>query len=256
MSRMLALTVVAFSLFTFPGIGLSEDINFDEAFGGGQAVSGAAAAGQGAISGKIVLEGAPAAETAIKMEADPYCEIQHPTPITPQEVVANANGTLKNVFVYLKEGVSGSFPAPTDPVKFDQKNCWYDPHVFGIRVGQPIEIWNSDDTLHNVHSYPEKSTPFNLGMPVKGMKLQKTFTSPEVMVKIKCDVHPWMVAYAGVLDHPFFSVSGAEGAFELKGVPAGTYTIEAWHEKLGMQTQQVTLTADEAKTLDFTFKVA
>ncbi len=190
------------------------------------------------------------------MEADPYCELQHSTPVTLQEIVANPNGTLKNVFVYLKEGVSGTFPAPAEPVKFDQKNCWYDPHVFGLRVGQPVEIWNSDDTLHNVHAYPEKSTPFNLGMPVKGMKLQKTFTAPEVMVKIKCDVHPWMQAYAGVLDHPFFSVSGAEGTFDLKGVPAGTYTVEAWHEKLGTQTQQITLADRESKALDFTFKAA
>lgn len=238
----------------------SEDINYEEAFGGGEktpAASGQASAGQGVISGKIVLEGAPAAPPAIKMEADPYCEMQHPDPATPEEIVANPNGTLKNVFIYLKEGVQGQAgSAPKEPVKFDQKNCWYDPHVFGLRVGQPLEIWNSDDTLHNVHAYPEKSSPFNVGMPIKGMKLQKTFSAPEVMVKIKCDVHPWMQAYVGVLDHPFFSVSGADGAFEIKDIPAGTYTVEAWHEKLGVQSQQVSLAASETKALDFTFQAA
>jgi uncharacterized protein (DUF2141 family) len=129
--------------------------------------------------------------------------------------------------------------------------------VFGIQVGQPLEIKNSDATLHNVHSLSTKTPQFNLGMPIQNMKLKKAFTAPEVMVKIKCEVHPWMSAYAGVLDHPFFAVSGDDGTFTIKNLPPGEYTIEAWHQKYGSQTQKVTVAADgDAKTADFSFKAA
>jgi hypothetical protein len=125
----------------------------------------------------------------------------------------------------------------------------YDPHVFGMQANQPLKILNSDETLHNVHSLPEKSTQFNLAMPFKGMELTKKFSKPEVMVKIKCDVHPWMAAYVGVLDHPFFAVSAADGAFQMPKLPAGTYTIEAWHEKFGTQTQTVALGEGETEVI-------
>jgi uncharacterized protein (DUF2141 family) len=139
-------------------------------------------------------------------------------------------------------------------VKFDQQGCTYSPKVFGIQVNQPFEIINSDSTLHNVHAMSSQSKPFNLGMPIKGMKIKKTFDNPEVMVKVKCDVHPWMNAYIGVLNHPFYSVSNNEGSFELKNLPAGKYTIEAWHEKYGVQTQEVTVAeGDASQEVNFTF---
>ena len=138
---------------------------------------------------------------------------------------------------------------------FDQKGCQYSPKVFGIQVNQPLEIRNSDSTLHNVHALSEKNAQFNLGMPIQGMKLKKTFTKPEVMVKIKCEVHSWMHAYAGVLDHPFFAVSGDDGSFSIKNLPAGQYTLEAWHAKYGTQTQTITVkSADETQDLKFNFK--
>jgi hypothetical protein len=121
-------------------------------------------------------------------------------------------------------------------------------------AGQSLDILNSDPTLHNIHALPEKNDAFNLGMPVQGMKYTKKFDKPEVMIRIKCDVHGWMGAYCGVLPHPFFAVSAADGSFMIKDLPAGTYTIEAWHEKLGTQTQQITVGDKESKAANFTFK--
>jgi hypothetical protein len=124
-----------------------------------------------------------------------------------------------------------------------------------MQAGQPLSILNSDATLHNVHALGRKNPEFNLGMPIKGMKLEKTFFNPEVMVKFKCDVHPWMSAYAGVLTHPFFSVTQETGVYEIKDLPPGTYVIEAWHEKYGTQTQQVTVDEAGTQTVDFAFAV-
>jgi hypothetical protein len=141
-------------------------------------------------------------------------------------------------------------------VVFDQRNCVYHPHIFGIMTKQNLEIINSDATLHNVHATPVNSQEFNVGMPTQGMKITKSFKKPEVMVHIKCEVHPWMSAYAGVLDHPFFAVAGKGGSFELPKLPAGTYTLEAWHEKLGTQTQQVTVADGGSADVTFNFGTA
>ena len=141
------------------------------------------------------------------------------------------------MFVYVKDGLGTySFDAPTETRTIDQKDCRYHPHVFGVRVGQPVEIMNSDPTLHNIHALPKDNAEFNNGQPIQGMKMTHTFTAKEVMVPFKCDVHGWMNAYVGVVDHPFFAVTDKDGKFVLKGLPPGTYTIEAWHEKLGVQT--------------------
>ncbi len=196
---------------------------------------------------------APVAEK-IKADADPKCKMLHPDGITSDEVIVNTNGTLKNVFVYVKDGLAGkTFEAPKTPVTFDQHGCQYNPKIFGIQVNQPLEIVNSDDTLHNVHALPNNSAQFNLGMPIKGMKMKKTFTKPEVMVKIKCEVHPWMRAYAGVVDNPFYGVTGDDGSVQIKGLPPGEYTLEAWHEKYGTQTQKVTI-SDKDQEATFQFK--
>ncbi len=209
----------------------------------------------GVLSVKAPFEGqAPAAET-LKADADPKCKMMHPQGIANDAIVVNANSTLKNVFVYVKEGVTGKFETPKELVQFNQVGCAYTPKVLGIMVGQQLEILNSDDTLHNVHALPKESQGFNLGMPIKGMKLKKSFAKPEVMVKVKCEVHPWMSAYIGVLEHPFYGVTGEDGVAKINNLPAGEYTLEAWHEKYGVQTQKVTVT-DADQEISFAFKAA
>ena len=214
----------------------------------------AGAMGQASVTGKIVFEGAVPAAEKFKMSADAYCAKQHPGEVKKEDVVVGPDKGLANVFVYVKSGISGTYPPPTAPAVIDQHGCTYHPHVFGMVAGQSLDIVNSDDTLHNIHSLPEKNEAFNLGMPVKGMKYTKKFDKPEVMVRIKCDVHAWMSAWCGVLPHPFFAVTAADGTYTIKDLPAGTYTIEAWHEKFGTQTQQVTVGAQESKPVPFTFK--
>ena len=209
------------------------------------------------LNGKALFEGTPPVPEKIKADADPSCKMMHPDGLSSDAVVVNPNGTLKNVFVYVKDGLpeGQKYATPKEAVKFNQLGCVYTPKVFGIQVGQPLEITNSDDTLHNVHSLAKNNKQFNLGMPIKGMKIKKKFESPEVMIKIKCDVHPWMGASVGVLDHPFYSVTGDDGSFTIKDLPAGTYVVEAWHEKFGAQTADVTI-ADADQEASFTFKAA
>jgi plastocyanin len=212
------------------------------------------ATGGATVTGKVNFEGTPPAMAQIKMDADAYCKAEHKEPVYEQEVVVNPNKTLQWVLVYVKEGVTGSYPAPTTPVTLDQHGCQYRPHIFGIQVGQPLRILNSDGTLHNIHALPKKNTEFNIGQPFKGMETLKKFDTVEVPLRFKCDVHKWMGAYTGVFNHPFFAVTNDQGTFEIKNLPPGNYVIEAWHEKYGTQTQNVSVTGSEPKTIDFTFK--
>ena len=218
------------------------------------AAAPAAGSGNGVISGRVLFEGQAPAQERIQMDADAVCQKAHTSPVYSEVVTVNDNGTLRDVFVYVKAGVQGSHPTPSETVTFDQKGCHYTPHVFGVMAGQQIKILNSDDTLHNVHALPANSSQFNIAMPKFLKEKVVSFENPEVMVRVKCEVHPWMGAWIGVLNHPFHGVSDSTGAFSLKGLPAGTYTIEAWHEKYGQQTQEVTLAADETKDIAFTFK--
>jgi plastocyanin len=207
----------------------------------------------GAIKGTVTLKGTPPPNPTINMGSDPYC-MKLGTAPTPVFVISD--GGLENVFVYVKDGLGTlKFPVPSTPVVLDQKGCAYTPRVLGIQVGQPLDIVNSDETLHNVHAMPMANREFNRGQALQGLKSTTTFTAPEVMVPFKCDVHRWMNAWVGVLEHPFYAVSGKAGAFALDGLPPGTYTIEAWHEKLGTQTQQVTIGARESTNITFVFKV-
>ena len=206
----------------------------------------------GNITGKVVLEGTAPENPVIKMTSDPACGNAE---VRAESFIVD-NGGLQNVFVHVKDGLGNKyiFDTPTETVKIDQKDCRYVPHVVGLRVTQPLEVSNSDNTLHNVHAVAETNREFNQGQPIKGMKNTVAFTAPEVMVPFKCDVHAWMTAYVGVVNHPYFAVSGGGGKFELKTLPPGTYTIEAWHEKLGRQTQSVTIGEKENKEITFTFK--
>ncbi len=211
-------------------------------------------ANAGDIKGVVSLEGEAPKNQPIKMNADPVCVKQNKD-AQFSETFAVSDGKIANVFVYVKDGLGNYvYDTPTEPVKLDQNGCRYTPHVFGVRVGQPVEIMNSDPTLHNIHAIPKANSEFNNGQPIQGMKMTHTFDKPEVMVPFKCDVHGWMNAYAGVMEHPYYAVTGTDGSFELKSLPPDTYTIEAWHEKLGTQEVKVTIGPKETKDANFTFK--
>ena len=211
------------------------------------------------IAGKINLEGAAPANAPIRMNADPACVAATKGQTPTQQTFVSEGGGLGNVFVYVQSGLNGTFPAPSTPVVLDQKGCQYVPHVFGVQVGQPIEIVNSDPTLHNVHATPKTNAEFNTAQPIQGMKTSHTFTAKEadVVVPFKCDVHGWMNASVGVLDHPYFAVSKPDGSFSIPNLPPGSYTLAAWHERLGTQTMPITVAAKESKSdANFTFKAA
>jgi len=210
----------------------------------------------GTITGMVVLDGAAPKNEPIRMNADPVCLKEAKGPQEQETFLVGADGkSLANVFVYVKDGLGNYvYDPPTGTPRIDQKQCRYTPHVFGLRVGQTLEIINSDPTLHNIHATPKANREFNNGQPIQGMKMNHTFTAREVMVPFKCDVHGWMNAYVGVLDHPYFATTDTSGKFELKGLPPGTYTVEAWHERLGAMTESVTVAAKESKDVSFTFK--
>lgn len=205
------------------------------------------------ITGKVAFDGTAPKGQRLRMNADPVCMKAHKDPVVSEDVVVNGNGTLKNVIVYVKDGLgSRKFEPSKQKVVFDQEGCLYVPHVLGIQTGQELEIVNSDPTLHNVHSLSKDNPSFNIAQPKQGMKLTRKFEKPELF-KVKCEVHTWMGAYIGVFTHPFHAVTGSDGSFSLKKLPAGEYTIEAWHEKLGTQTMKVKVGATDTKTVDFKF---
>lgn len=211
----------------------------------------------GSVSGTIKLDGAAPAYKAINMSADPYCvKANAGHPVMPQEVVTGDGNTLGNVVVYVKSGAEGySFPTPTDTVTLDQKNCTYTPHVLALMVGQQLSVINSDDTTHNIHPTPTDNREWNKSQPPKAPAITDSFARPEIAIPVKCNVHPWMKGYIAVMANPFYAVTDKDGKFDLKGLPPGTYTIEAWQEKYGTQDQTVTIGAKEDKTgVDFTFK--
>jgi plastocyanin len=227
------------------------------ALAGTPAAASAGAAGpsgQASITGVVNFTGAAPANPTIDMSEEAACKSKHTGTITdPQYVVTG--GKLGNVFVRVKSGLpaGATYPAPTTPVVVDQDGCLYKPRVFGVMVGQPIEIKNSDPVLHNIKAVPTANRGFNISQPQKDMKTSRTFTKEEVMVPLQCNVHSWMNAHVGVVSHPFFATSGPDGTFTISGLPAGTYELEAWHEKLGTQTLSVTVGATEAKNVTITF---
>lgn len=213
----------------------------------------AAPSGSGSIQGVALYQnGDP--DTQIAMDADPVCASLHGDAVHSEKVVHDDAGQLANVFVYVKEGLAGkTFPAPSSPHLLDQVGCQYRPHVSGMMVGQKLIIRNSDPTLHNVHALPTANKEFNMGQPFQGMEIEHTFDQREMMIPFKCDVHPWMASWMAVLEHPFFGVSGENGAFSIQSLPAGTYVVEAWHEELGTRSESVTLAEGESVELSFDF---
>lgn len=209
--------------------------------------------GHSTVSGRVTFEGTAPPPRPVRMASDPGC-LPAGEGATSEALLVGADGGLQNVFVYVKDGLGDArFPVPSDPVLLDQDGCRYTPHVFGVQVGQPVSISNSDRTLHNVHTMPTSNQGFNFGQPAGVPAVTRVFNEPEIMVPFKCDVHPWMSAYLGVVPHPFFVVSQADGRFEITGLPAGTYTLEAWHEELGTQTIEVTVDGTSEAEAAFTF---
>ena len=235
----------------------------NNASAGGTSSAGAvAAAGGGAagptgtasVSGVIHFTGAAPSNPKIDMSQETVCAGKYSSPPTdPQYVVKD--GKLGNVFVYVKSGLpnGATYTAPSTPVEIDQTGCLYHPRVFGVMTNQDIVIKNNDAVLHNIKAMPATNRGFNISQPSAGMTSTRKFASPEVMVPLECNVHGWMHAWVGVLPHPFYATADSTGSFSIKNLPPGTYTIEAWHEKLGAQQQTVTVGAGEAKTQDFTF---
>jgi hypothetical protein len=207
----------------------------------------------GIVAGRVLFEGTPPQNPVLKLSGDPACTREHPDGYVFHNYVVK-DGGLDNVFVYVKSGLGNyHFDMPAEPAKLDQQGCRYTPHVLGVRVGQPLQVSNSDDTMHNVHAVPDVNGEINIGQHKKGLQNTHIFTAAEVMVPFKCDVHGWMNAYVGVVEHPYFAVTKDGGRFELKGLPPGTYTVEAWHEESGVRTQQVTVGPRETKDVNFTF---
>ena len=214
------------------------------------------AATEGVISGTIRFAGKPPARVMIDMDQDADCAKLHRNAPVPDEAVAvNRNGTLRNVFVYLKSGLEGkAFAPPAESVTIDQKGCWFEPRVLGIQTGQTLTVTNSDPVTHNIHPLAQVNREWNHSQAPEEVPFTRKFVSPEVMVRVKCNVHRWMRAWIGVVDHPYFAVTGADGRFELRHVPPGSYTLAVWQEKLGTQEQAVTVPPSGRISTAFTFQ--
>jgi hypothetical protein len=216
----------------------------------------AASSGSASVAGKISFDGTAPAPEKIKLSADPKCAAMHKDGLerTPIHV---KDGGLADVLVYVKSGANGTYPAPAEDVLLDQHGCDYTPHMVAMVAGQKLKIRNSDDTLHNIHPRPTINQEFNVGQPRKDMESEKSFDKAEMLIPVGCDVHPWMRAYISVLSNPFFAVTGEDGTFTIKGLPAGEYEIEAVHGKLGKEkavSGKVTVKDGEAGKLDLTLK--
>lgn len=226
-----------------------------ESEGGGQAEAPAGfdESKAGKVTGKVAYAATNDPDVPIRMDADPVCAGLHSQPVHTEKIVAS-NGNLANVFVYVKSGLPAGmkFGPPSEKKVLDQQGCQYHPHVSGVQVGQTLVIKNSDNVLHNIHAMPEKNAEFNIGQPAP-MENERTFDQEEVMVPVKCDVHPWMSSYLGVLSHPYYAVTGADGSFTIEKLPPGTYTLEAWHEELGTKTMQVTVPESGTAEANFDF---
>jgi plastocyanin len=213
----------------------------------------------GTVSGKVSFTGAKPKLAVIKMDQDQVCVGKHSSPVHVEDGAVNDNGTLPNVFVYVKEGADKyTFATPTDSVTLDQNGCMYKPHVLGVQVDQTVHIISSDATTHNIHPMPKDNREWNESQAPGAPALDKKFARAEVVIPVKCNQHPWMRAYIGVVKNPFFAVTGSDGTFTIKGLPPGDYTIGAWTAIGGAQgqtqDQKVTVGPKESKTVDFSFK--
>jgi plastocyanin len=209
------------------------------------------AATSGSIAGIVTFTGTVPKLKPLDMTQDPGC----PTEPQSAEAIVVKDGKLANVFVYVKDGLpAGTFAVPTEAVTLDQKGCRYNPHVLGIMAGQPLKVTNTDTADHNIHDMPSKNPPFNESQMPTDKPITKTFATPEMMIPVQCNQHPWMRAYIHVMTNPYFAVSATEGSFEIKNLPPGEYTLAAVHEKFGEQTMKVTVGPKATAKASFSFK--
>jgi hypothetical protein len=215
------------------------------------------AATAGSVTGSVTLDGKAPAAKPINMSAEPYCQKAHTSPVVPPEVVEGDKGQLANVVIFVKDGLGDYvFQTPTDVVQLNQQGCMYDPHVIALMAGQNLSVKNSDQTTHNIHPMPKDNRDWNKSQAPGADPIQDSFARAELAIPVKCNVHPWMKSYIFVFKNPYYAVTGKDGKFELKGLPPGTYTVEAWQEKYGTVDQTVTIGPKESKAVTFTFKAA
>ena len=211
------------------------------------------AATAGTVMGTVSFQGEAPEGEPIDMSEEPTCAEKHEGQPMKMPAIVGPDGGLANVFVYVKEGLpEGSWPAPSEPAVLDQQGCRYQPHVLGVQTGQTVQLKNSDGLLHNINARPDNQRGFNVSQPTD-MTTERTFSQEEVMIPVECDVHGWMEAYIGVQDHPYFAVTSEDGSFEIPNLPPGNYTVEAWHERYGTQTMEVTVAESGEATADFDY---
>jgi plastocyanin len=209
----------------------------------------------GAVTGRVLFAGKKPPRKRVDLDGDPLCARLHQSAVFDESIKANSNGTLANVFVYIKQGLEDKkFEPPADPVVIDQNGCWFSPRVLGIRVGQTLKVTNSDPLTHNIHPLAQVNREWNQSQSPGDDPLTRRFAQPEVMIRVKCNIHSWMHAWIGVVAHPYFAVTGADGSFQLNNLPPVAYTIEAWQEQLGRQEQQVALAPSGKNDIVFKFK--
>ncbi len=207
----------------------------------------------GSISGKVTYTGTPVKPKPIDMSKEPSCAKQHATPVTTETIVTGAGNTLENVVVYVSSGAPDDGQVPAQAVTFEQKGCQYLPHVLAMHVNQELKIVNGDQTSHNIHPLAKVNREWNKSQPPGTPPISEKYDKPE-FISVKCNIHPWMHGEFAVLNTNHFDVSKDGGAFKLPNLPPGKYTITAWQEDYGTQTADVTITGNETKEVNFTFK--
>lgn len=206
------------------------------------------------LQGQVSFEGEPPPARPIRMGSEADCAAAHQVPLLAQNILTGSNGGLQNVFVSVWKGLEGKeFAVPSRPAKLDQQGCLYRPHVLGLQSGQELTISNSDPVSHNVHPVPRINFEWNRTQLPGAEELKLVYQKPELMIPVKCNLHPWMRAYLNVVSHPFFGVTGPEGSYEIRGLPSGRYLIVAVHESLGRQEAKMEIEVGQSHQLDFTF---
>jgi len=206
------------------------------------------------LKGVVKFDGTVPKPTRIDMSDDPKCAKLHPGGVTTSDIVTDGHGGLEDAVVYISDGLAGrTFEPPQTPAVLEQKGCLYQPHVLAMQANQKLDVVNADTTTHNIHPSPKNNREWNKSQP-SGVPIEETFAREEVSIPVKCNVHPWMHGYIAVFKHPYFAVTGKNGSYEIKNLPAGTYTIQVWHEKLGTATQKITVGSSESRTVDFVLK--